>query len=159
MSGLAPGGILALDISTKTGWAYGHPSTRLTKPAAQGLWDLGGMIPSIAKPGAALADSLADAFEVMQPSLLIIEAPLAKQQSTARLLLGLAYVAELVAYRWSVRCREEMPQTVRKQIMGRGNGWKKPDIVSWVQARGIQTTDHNVADACILWFYAAALES
>jgi Holliday junction resolvasome RuvABC endonuclease subunit len=160
---LTPGGILALDLSTRTGWAYGHASARLTRPAAFGTWELGTSRVALAAPWATLLDQLADTCQVMRPSLIVMEAPLPPRSQTnarvARLLFGLCAVTELFAYRWSIECREQDAVTVRKGLIGKARP-EKDEIVSWCQARGLaDLTDHNAADAVTLWFFSAALRS
>jgi len=150
------GGVLALDLASRAGWAYGATSDRAT---GWGVWDLG----SAAKVGhgaayAVLADWLGDAFRLHRPSLVVMEAPLPPggqtHANTARLLLGYGAVVELLCYRWSIPLREQGAATVRKRVMGTARV-EKPDIVRWCQARGYEVTDHNAADAIALWHFAA----
>lgn len=157
----APGGILTLDLATRSGWAYGHASARLTRPAAYGAWDLGnGRAPA---RWAALADKLADTLTIMQPRLVVFEAPLPPQAQTrtniARMLWGLCSTTELICYRRRIACKEQDAPSARKALIGNGRP-EKDTIVSWCQARGLaDLTDHNAADAVVLWYYAAALGS
>lgn len=156
------GGILALDLASRTGWAYGPASARLTKPQAFGYWDLGRSTVSMAAPWAALGDFLGDAYTTFGPSMIVFEAPLPPQAQThaktARLLFGYCTVAELFCYRREIRCREQDATSVRKRLIGKGRP-DKNEIVAWCRARGLDITDHNAADAVLLWYFAAALAS
>lgn len=150
------GGILALDLAQHTGWAYGSPGD--AKPRAWGVWDLG----SAAKFGhgcvfATLLDWLGDAFKLYRPSMVIQEAPLsAGKQShanTARLLFGYCTVVETICYRWSIPVREQAAPTVRSRTIGSARV-DKAQIVAWCRSQGIDVTDHNAADAIVLWYFA-----
>ena len=154
------GGILTLDLATTSGWAYGHASARLTRPAAFGAWNLGkGTSPA---RWAALADQLGEHMSLLQPSLVVFEAPLPPQAQTqaniARLLWGLCTVAELICHRRSIECREQSAVQPRKTLIGKARP-DKDEIVHWCRGRGLEITDHNAADAVVLWYFAAALRS
>lgn len=155
-----PGGILTLDLASVSGWAYGHASARLTRPDAFGAWNLGKG--ASAARWAALADQLGDTISMFQPSLVVFEAPLPPQAQTqaniARLLWGLCTVAELICYRRSIECREQSAVQPRKQLIGKARP-DKDQIVQWCRSRGLDITDHNAADAVVLWYFSAALRS
>jgi len=157
-----PGGILALDLAGRTGWAYGHASARLSRPDAFGYWDLGSSSVSLAAPWTNLLDQLKDVFTVMRPSLVVFEAPLPpsaqKHARTARLLFGYCTCVEIMCWRWEIECREQDAPTVRKQLLGHARP-SKEEIVNWCRARQLDITDHNAADAVTLWFFSAALRS
>lgn len=152
--------ILTLDLATRTGWAYGPGSQRLTKPQAFGAVDLNGA--STPAKWANLLDWLGAQFQVMRPDLVVFEAPLPpaaqKHANTARFLWGLCAATEIICYRWSIKCQEQDASTVRKRLIGHGRP-SKEDIVSWCRARGLVIDDHNAADAVTLWYFAAALRS
>jgi len=150
------GGILTLDLARVTGWAYGPAGAR---PQMFGAWDLGPATIGHGVVLAGLADHLGDAFKVHRPSLVVMEAPMPPQAqtsaNTARLLLGYCAVVELLCYRWDLQVREAKAQEVRKAVIGRANGLKKGDILGWCRGRGYRITDHNAADAVVLWHYAS----
>jgi Holliday junction resolvasome RuvABC endonuclease subunit len=156
------GGILALDLASRTGWAYGPATARLRRPEAFGYWQLGSASVHLARPWADLGDMLAPALDLYKPSLVVMEAPLPpsahKHTRTARLLLGYCTVAELVCYRRKIQCKEQDASTVRKRLIGKGRP-SKEEIVDWCRARGLEIHDHNAADAVVLWYFAAALAS
>lgn len=146
-------GTLCLDLSLSVGWAFGlhdDPAPRC------GVW----LLPSSADLGrryAALGNELADAIALFQPRLVLMEAPLVRQDRSARLLLGLAAHVESTCYRWEVECREAHSGTVRKAVLGRGTFPKdqaKPAVLAWCEARGWAVPSHDAADACVLFEYA-----
>lgn len=150
------GPILSLDIATLTGWAVGPVGAEIPISGCQ----------RITHPGADLAVTfhkfdhwLADLITVHDPSLIVFEAPVPRQNvhgfQTARKLLGLAAVCELVAYQREVECREAAVQTVRKHFCGNGRA-DKQDVIARCVARGWNVTDDNEADALALWDYACA---
>jgi hypothetical protein len=165
MSG--PGGILALDLSTRTGWCYGrlddtHPSS--------GVWILPPMS-QLAACFVALENELDDAIALHQPRLVLAEAPLEKAQHTARLLMGLADHVLSCCYRHNIPSREQSVNTMRKEILGtasfadrelgtgkriNGSANAKMAVLAWCHNQGWgDVLDHNEADARIAWTYAA----
>lgn len=171
------GGILSLDLASKSGWCYG-PDGLLYSPAVVeptmpnqpvwGVWQLPS--PTIAgRQAVAFENELLDAIDQYQPKLVVYEASLpAGAQSharTAELLIGLGVVTDMACYRHEIDVRKEYPQTVRAKIMGPGNGRitskqkNEGFIVRWLQARGYQVEDHNAADALLQWLYAAKVRA
>jgi crossover junction endodeoxyribonuclease RuvC len=148
------GGILALDLSTRTGWAYGLPGA----VPVTGVW----MLPSYAiDPGrclAALGNEFADAIWLHQPTQVWVEAPLSlsgqTHANTAMQQFQLDGVVLETCYRWERPVRRAHAGTVRKAVLGRGNNVSKDDVVAWAVARGIAVADHNAADAAMLWAHA-----
>ena len=146
-------GVLALDLALRVGWAFG-----LDADAAPhcGVW----VLPSAADLGrryAALGNELADALALHQPRLVLMEAPLVRQDNSARLLLGLAAHVESTCYRWGVECREAHSATVRKAVLGRGTfpkGTAKAAVLAFCTEQGWPVPDDNAADACLVWAYA-----
>ena len=153
MSDLAPhqGGLLTLDLSTKTGFAYGHIGD--PKPTG-GVWLLGTSSNGLPRPWTALLDRLGDTLRMFEPSLVVFEAPLPamrqKQEKIARLLIGLAVLVETTCWRWDIECLEQDAGTARRDILGKARPEKK-EIVSWCQGKGWDVADDNHADALLLW--------
>lgn len=146
-----PGGVLALDLSTRTGWAYGHVGER----PDHGVW----VLPKTTDLGArcsALAASLEDAIKVMAPDRVCLEAPLPPQAQTAmasaRLQFGLAAVAEMVCHEQGVLCDEARAFEVRKLVFGKARV-DKSVVISWCHQQGWQPADDNAADALALLRY------
>lgn len=153
----APGGILALDLSSIVGWAYGGVADNA--PAC-GTWRLasGGLGPLVAS----FENALEDAIALHAPGLVFVEAPMSptaiSNAQTWRQQLGLAASAEASAWRHSVRYREQSATTVRSQILGTTRhppgGTIKDVVMAWCRKQGWQPVDHNAGDACVLWEFA-----
>lgn len=154
----APGGLLTLDLSTRTGWAYGTPKAAALP--AYGTWLLGSSSSNLGRPWAALGDALGAFLAVNKPSRVIFEAPLPamrqKQERIARLLIGMAVITELICFRRDVRCQEQSAMKPRQTLMGTARP-KKDEIVAWCRNQGSTVVDDNAADAIVLWLYAATL--
>lgn len=146
-------GTLCLDLSLSIGWAFGLHEDDAPRC---GVW----LLPSSADLGrryAALGNELADAIALFQPRLVLMEAPLVRQDRSARLLLGLAAHVESTCYRWGVECMETHSSTARKAVLGRGTfptGEAKAAVMAWCRAQGWAFPDDNAADALCLWQYA-----
>ena len=148
-------GILALDLSERTGWAYGCVGDR--QPLC-GVWVLEG---DLGRRLASLENELEDAIVFHRPGLIMVEAPLpptaTSNASTWRQQLALAGVAEMAAYRHELRFREQAASTIRAQILGTcrfPNGDPKKAILLHCQAQGWSVPDHNAGDACVTWQWA-----
>lgn len=157
---MAPGGILALDLSGIVGHAYGPATTARVAPLC-GAWTLpkhGGLGARMA----AFENELIAAIALHDPRCIVMEAPLPPtgQASTmvAMQQFGLAAMTESAAYRASVPVYQIASSTVRKAIMGTGRfptGEAKQHVLAWCLNQGWPVPDHNAADACIVWLYAA----
>lgn len=152
-----PGGVLALDLSSRVGWAYGLPG----EPAPLfGCWQL----PYVGGEGAryaAFENELALAIERHAPARLILEAPLtfqallgvsnAKVMQQQYTLRGFAYSE---AWRAAVPISEVDSYTVRSEVLGKGTFAKdtvKREVISYCRKRGWRVPDHNAGDACLVW--------
>jgi hypothetical protein len=150
-----PGGILALDLSSSVGWAYGNPDDRV--PLC-GVWvlptgDLGRLL-------ASFENELEDAIIFHRPALIMCEAPLPpthrSNASTWRHQLGLAALAESTAYRHDIRFREQACSTIRLSVLGTArfpNGDPKDAVLAYCRTMGWTVPDHNAGDACVVWQY------
>lgn len=153
----APQPILALDLATTTGWCHGLPGAetprigviRLRPPAAAGRAYYGHI-------GAGMEEWLCDLIPVINPRLIVYEAPLLRHKgaAAARIALGLAMIVETVAYQHDVRIMENHAGNTRKLVMGKGNPTKE-QIIDWCSARGWDTPTHDAADAALLWQLAS----
>jgi hypothetical protein len=154
---MIPGGILALDLSSVTGWAYGPVGA--DRPLC-GRWLLPGSIRERGIMFAALDNELDDAITLHQPVVVVSEAPLAPGRTVStievwRQQLGLAGAVEQCCYRRSIRWREQAASTIRAAVLGtaRVGGTKQP-MLDYCASRGWKVADDNVADACVTWEYA-----
>lgn len=148
--------ILALDLSTHTGWALGRPFEQ----PQHGVWELGKMS-NLGRCFSCLAAKLEDAISVHQPDACIIEAPLPQQdrdsQQLARLLIGLAAVAEMIAFERETPITEQFPKEVRKLVFGTASV-DKTYIVNWCRGQGWPVVNDNDADALVLLRYQHTLD-
>jgi Holliday junction resolvasome RuvABC endonuclease subunit len=152
---VARGGLLSLDLSRNTGWAYGPPDAQL--PALWGCWVL---------PQRRLGDrlnalrSVFDAFCIeFAPSLVFKEEPLAHYTNdplhVVREQYGLHGVIEAECADLGLRVTEQPPSTIREEVLGKGQfpkGTVKAVVLRWAEQRGISCDDNdNIADACVGW--------
>lgn len=153
------GGWLALDLSTRTGFAYGRDFGEPT----HGVWVLG-------KDGNAgryfscLAAQVEAAISRFQPCGVIFEAPLPPPAQSgerpARVLMGLAAVVDMICFEQAVRCEEATVEQVRTLVLGRSRfpkGTAKSYVMQWANSRGLDCVDDNAADACALLHYRHTL--
>ena len=153
-------GILTLDLSRHTGWAFGRAAGGTP---LGGTWELPGIADGVGRPLAALCDKLADAITVHSPDLIVFEAPLPpsamKSVAWARFALAMVGVVELVAYRREVRVLEERVETARMKLLGKarwpgGRDTAKAEVLAWCNRQGWRVTDDNAGDALVLWKWA-----
>lgn len=152
------GGVLCLDLAPSvSGWALGQPGARLPE---FGRWRL----PQIGGEGGryvAFVNILDATLKRSKPSSIVLEAALAlpgqTDMMTCRQQLGLrAFVYEAAA-RHAIPVCEIDVQTVRMEVMGRA-GWPKKgqakiEVVRFCRELGLDLTDHNAADACMLFLW------
>lgn len=155
------GGILFLDIATKTGWAEGLPGER----PVSGTYRLA---PEGAKPAAIFGGMLAflgARLTAFRYRMIVYEAPMDPRHmttniNTARVLLGLPAVVEAVAHQTGHHAiREASVHDVRKHLLGGRppNGEAKAAVIAAVRGLGFDPTDDNEADAIAGWAYAVSL--
>lgn len=156
--------ILALDIATTTGWAFGRPgdiprsgSVRLAPPGSSN-----GAI------GRGMLRFLTDFISVEKPDQIYYEVPLDPRHmgakttfKTARILLGLPFLVETIAEaRGIFRLREAGVQDVRKYFVGTPRPKdKKAAVQTQCRVLGWKPVDDNAADALALWAFACAIEA
>lgn len=157
-SDLTPGGCLTLDLAGTTGWCYGNL-------ASGDMPNFGTIIlprPSTeAARFVSLDNELTAAFETLEPSRVVIEAPLRlmahTQLSVTQQQLGLRAIALAACYRASISVSEIGADLVRDQMMGRhrfSKGGTKREVVAFVRSCGLSIQDHNAADAAMIWMWA-----
>lgn len=147
--------VLALDLSTRTGWCCGEQSDAAPRT---GVW----VLPDMADLGrcfVALDNELTDAIRFHQPDRVVMEAFIPNmQQTSAELLIGLASHVRSCCYREDVRCETEPASTVRKHVLGTGRFGSskeaKAKVLWFCQSMGWKVSDHNAGDAAVLWAYA-----
>jgi len=153
--------ILALDLATRTGWAYAPAGTVVFWPVtamearthkAYTTQVRGGTVafdqPDLGMAYRAFGQWLEAKLTVLKPDLVGFEAPMVQHssQQAARKLLGLAAVCEYVCVTRDTRIVEVHLGTVKKSFTGHGSA-KKPDMIAEARARGFTPKDDNHADA------------
>jgi hypothetical protein len=147
-------GILALDLSSNVGWAYGEVG--INNAPASGVWRLadGGL----GRMLASFENELEDAILLHQPALILTEAPLdptaASNHQVWRQQISLAGIAETAAWRHDILFREQSVSTIRTKVLGTcrfPKGQAKDAVMAYCQTMGWRVYDHNAADACVLW--------
>lgn len=149
--------ILALDAATKTGWARWKNGDR-----ASGIKVLPSTGPDIGRFCGEYADWLVDLLTIDPVDVVVFEVPLNIKGKTAidtaRKLMGLAVVIEVVCWKMQIRCLEQNVQQVRQHFVGRGNlpsAQAKAAVIEECRRRGWKARDDNEADAHALLDYAA----
>jgi hypothetical protein len=149
------GKVLALDLATTTGWAFGRPGTKPKFGTVR-----------FAKPGAARA-KVYSAFRewlflrIGQPDLIVFESaasPMVMQGrtniDTIKLLIGLTEHLEEWCHE-RVELREASVQQIRPHFIGENMKSKlaKAATIERCHELGWMVTNDNEADACALWSY------
>ncbi len=155
------GGVFALDLSTHTGWAYGHRDD--DRPIG-GVWELGSMA-NLGRVGVCLENELGDALDLLKPRVVIFESPLPARaqthEKTARLLLGCPLLVEAECYRHDIpTVVEASVEEVRKAILGRSRFPRdevKQVVRTWCREQGWPFSNDNLCDAALLWRYQCNL--
>lgn len=152
-------GILSLDLAGRTGWAFWEPGRNAP---ASGVYRLPLTGPDVGRYLSAYRDWLFETMVRFIPETVVFEAPWIgnnTSQDTARKLMGLACVTEMVCYRRDPRprCFEANNATVRKWWLGKGRGDRKELKRLSIEAcrlRGWTPEDDNEADALGLLAFA-----
>lgn len=157
--------VLAFDLATKTGIAYGESGG---KPKA-GSVGLGANEDQRYAKAISLCGNLIERF---QPDLVAVEAPVGGANASA-FLIGLIACVKGEATRRGIRVVSYYPATIRKHFLGKALTARdfpsknataaKKAIKASVMARchllGWDVKDGDAADAAALWDYASAMES
>lgn len=166
MSNLGPGLVLALDLSTTTGFAVGRPGDDPPK------W--GAIILPKEKGRGAVAASFEDWLDGMleqhKPTRLVYEAPLPPNlqgdRETCYITYGLAVAAEACAWRAGIEVWSHSSQTIRTAVIGRAHlteeekrmrprpTVKTAIVAPWIKSMGWDIQENNAADAVVVWAYA-----
>lgn len=152
------GSCLAMDLGSRSGWAFGAPGARV----AYGVLKLPPPGLHMGEFGSAFAQGMCDLLAVHNPARIVIEKPFysAKGQAvTIESLLGLNMLAQTMAATHGLPCEKLSAQTVRAQMLGRAHFSKDPGgteaaVTRWALAEGYRPQDHNAADALLLLHYA-----
>lgn len=157
--------VLTLDLATTTGWCCG----RLGEEPRWGAWDLQGG--TYGDRYRRLADHMAAVIcrheKLGEPiSEVCFEAPLARQQKTvsvARVLMGLAAIAEYVGSRFALRVSEAHVGKTRAAVLGQGRFAKGADVKAEVdrlcRLQGWDIPQADARDAFVLWKHVELLRA
>lgn len=153
--------LLALDIATKTGWAFGDASDKKPRfgsiqlPKSSELGEYGRRFSTFRRELIRLVTEFA-------PQAIWYEAPMMKDSAgntsinTIRVLTGLAGFAEEVAHTYGLQCAEATSKEVRKHFIGYSTGksdelklavMKQCHLIDWTPA------NYDESDALALWSY------
>jgi Holliday junction resolvasome RuvABC endonuclease subunit len=155
-------GIIALDLSLTTGWAYGCFGER----PVWGNWRLGRM-ESSGEALAVLEDYVHEAILKYQPRLLAYEAPIPAKHNPSssaviELLIQLAGIAKLISVRHRIPYFHQNVGEARKRVLGTAPRGKsdevKPVIIDWAKGRGWNPVQDDEADALLLLSYATVVK-
>lgn len=161
--------LLALDIATQTGWAFGNPQTHVC--GAGGL-PVPGPKPlsgsrQVLRPGAGLGEALSGVrqhwghfLRTQRPAWVAYEAPImggtAANLHTVRLINGIIGTMESLC--WELRIPAPIQinvATLKKHFTGSGRA-SKADMIAAAARRGWSVTDDNEADALALFDLVAS---
>ena len=148
--------IVAADIASATGVAVDREDGRprcMTWHTREGadMW----------AAGLAFADRLDSLLALEKPGLLAIEAPVLGNSGgkvfTSELLIGLAFMAGVVARARGIRFERVHVQTVRRHLLnqGRPNNPKRA-VMERCRLLGWEVRNDNEADAAAVWAFAKA---
>ena len=152
--------LLALDLATTTGWAFGEPGGRPSS-GSERLARAGSSVEVI---GGALLKWSFNFIQAQQPDAIVWEAPLKLPHDTVDHLeinLGLPAIVGAVGNRLGVTMfRKASVQQVRLFFIGTANA-KRDQAKELTMRRcrhfGFTPVDDNEADALAVWHYQAAL--
>lgn len=168
--------LLALDIASVTGFAYGDPvAHRIAVAGPLEVSTSGGEgwvkprsgFKRIAPVGAHRGEAfhffsgwIGATVTMLQPDWIFYEAPIMgggkSNFATVRLLTGFASEVERLAYALSLPLPIQVQNgTIKKHWAGTGRA-EKTDMVGACRARGWKVSDHNEADALGLFDFAAS---
>lgn len=153
--------ILALDLATNTGFAFGKPdaSPEFGSNVLPSTGD------DVGRFLLAHEEFMHNLIDQAQPDLLLFESPVfypktgadgklvvTQSKASLRKLYGLAGITEMVALKRKVDCGEVDNQKAKKVFTGAG-GKKGDRIIGECHSRGWLVNNEDEADACCVWFY------
>ncbi|GLK86661.1 hypothetical protein [Ancylobacter defluvii] len=144
--------VLALDLSTNTGWAAGDPAGT----PRFGTHTLPSTGDDVGRYLAKHREWLTAFIQVERPQFVVYEAPILPAQTTkatAIKLMSLAGLTELICRDLEVRCFEAHLQSIKKFLAGSGRA-TKPDMIAAARRYGFDVRNDNEADAIGIWGHA-----
>lgn len=151
------GGVLALDVASCSGWAYGSAG----EVPRHGTYRTPSTGDDLGRFAYSFAQWLQSKIRELQPKEIVFEAPILPRQTnitTLRKLYGLAVVVELIALSEGVACSEITAGQWRKSFLGclYPKGGTRDELKRATIAACRHMTwephDDNDADALGIWF-------
>lgn len=149
--------VLALDLATQTGFCHGPADTGEVPTLGHVRMPSTG--PDVGRFLCAWQDWLEPAVREVEPTLIVIEAPILAGQTqiaTTRKLQGMAGVAEMVAHRLRIEIAEVSTSQVKKALTGSGRA-EKSDMIAACRHYGLAPQTSDEADAFGVWLCAVRL--
>lgn len=157
LSSNAIGGVLALDLSSTVGVAYG-----LLEWDTPQTWSWQLRAPLELEPArlARFNNSLSKAMDALRPSKLVLEkhlpATAISNDATINQQRGLRGIAVMNCHYTPCPYVECDVHTIRREVMGIRRLSKdkvKEEVVRWCKRHGIQVGTHHAADAALVWVW------
>lgn len=140
----------ALDLSTHTGWAFGHSDAE----PSFGTLHLPSTGDDVGRFIAVYDEWLRAMLAVEAPDVVVFEAPLLTRGkttlATARKLIGLATHTEFVCWQLRTRCSESNISSIKLFFAGNGRA-DKDDMMAVARRYGWIARNDNEADSLGLW--------
>lgn len=142
--------LLALDLATRTGFAYGPPDGTPTSGTVVFEGEIGRFL-------GAFETWLISFIVANEPGLVVFESPILTRTKTtpqtARRLMSLAGITQMICYQGNIRCVEANLKSVKKFFAGNGNA-KKGEMIEAASRWGFpDIVWDDEADALGIWFY------
>lgn len=137
--------VLALDISSRTGFAYDGPS-----PGAPVFGTFVVPAGGLGNRMLHLSRWLYPLIGRIKPDKIAIEAPIPAIDHAARILMALAYTAHYCAAAAGIGCEEWSVSEIKSYWAGSGSAGKDAMIAACLRL-GWKVGDDNQADACAIW--------
>lgn len=149
--------VMACDLATVSGIAVDGPGGKprgITYRLPTGGNDLGGA-------GLAFSDWLHGLASIERPDLIALEAPVLGNTGakvfTSEMLVGLAFMAEVVSKSLHIPTVRAHVQTVRRHLLGNGRPRNpKRAVIDRCRLLGWAPKNDNEADAMALWLHTKA---
>lgn len=151
--------VLALDVSPAcVGWAVDETDARPRTGAWRGANSF-----TPGRAGALFSEWLSNMIRTYKPEMIAVEAAAIASSSegfymnreTAKLLIGMAFLAETIAASYRLQYREAAVNSCRKTFCGSGRAQKK-DVRERCRLLGWDTETDDAADACAVWYHVKA---
>ena len=147
--------VLALDLATKMGWAFG--SLESPKPFSGVI-----VLPAVDRGAQMLTawNEISRLIQFHQPDEVVVEAinqvQTLQSGAAVEVLVGLSVVTQMACAHAEVPFFRVASTTIRSKILGTSKfpkGKAKEAVAAHLAAVGITTADHNAADAVMAWLY------